>query len=935
MEQPVGLTRRSTLSLAAAGLLAAGAPPITASGAVRSTSSLATTITGSSTSLRTVAPGAGIKTVYKDVFKTSSFLDMLLFVDAGVPKLVTATTGNTNQFQVFDASTGKREYVSSTPTGEKIAANLAWDPAARMVYAGSGGQLLAWSPTTRKLISLGQTAPAATGIYGFDTDAAGRLWGGSYPDGIVWNYDPKSGKLSHFPPFDDRTDYVRALGIWKDVVFAGTGAQDPHLVSFPVGNPGQRTIIKLPDAGVTGFVHRVIVRGDKIFVFAEDSANATRCHIYNAASARWEGELKSASSAFSAPSGTATWHSARSLLIRTDTATMAELVLCPTNITFIRSIAVSGDRIFAAGQHAGEPVVVEYSIGAGRETRRVRPDALKGALNVQSLIGSDHGLLYLGAYQGDGLATLNPATDARWQSSSTAGVSQIENLIQYDTNRFYLGSYGSAKLYSFDRNRISAGDGAFTLITTLRKPHMQSRPFAWAAAGGKVLVGTVPEYGLRGGALSIIDPVTNRLGKVMARFIPEQSIVGLCGYGDIAYGSTSGRGGYGVDDYPGDACVFAYEARTDKVLWTSYLKGHRDLYSPILMDGVLYVATINGLLALDPSNGQLQQTFAVRRRMARPGYQSARAVRIPGTTKIVHDSGGIVMLIDVIGGTQSVLGESGFGTPLAVMPDGRVFAAYQNNNIAELHTGPNPTLVSASDLVTINAAGELLSAPSNGAGGYGAPVRHGTGWDTKTILSFHVTDWDGNGILDILIQRTSGTLELSRGKVNGGFEAPVRVAAGWATKRIAVGPWINGIYPTVIGVDRAGEVRRHPVGASGTIGTGFVLGTGWKDRNITMLDMKGNGRQGLMGRLGAKLYFQPSNGKGAFQGPAEVAASAGWSDTMALASVQSHFRSYSGLLSVKRSGVLQYISAHETGLRGIITYSMDLRNSLLAGSPKF
>ncbi|MCC3269632.1 hypothetical protein MUG94_04820 [Arthrobacter gengyunqii] len=691
MRNSASLTRRSALSLAAtAGFLAAAGPPVAASAAGRPVS-MPATVDSALSGLRSIAPGAGIKRVYKDVFTALSFLDMLLVTDpAGVPKLITATAGDTNQFQVCDAATGKQEFVANTPAGEKISSRLLWDPAKGAIYAGCGGELLRWTFAGRKLVSLGQVAPKATFVSGLALGPAGKIWGGSYPNGITWTWDPGARRFTSFTAFDEVTDYVRAIGIWKGTVFAGTGSRNPHIVSFAQATPQKRTVIPLPSAGRTGFVHRIIVRGDKLFVFAEDTDNETRCFVYDPVTRRWGTEQRSASYAFAEGTGTTTWRIAKSSLVLTDTATMKDQVLCPVDMGLTRSVLVLGDRIMVAGNHAGKPVTAAYSVKSAKETRRVSPKVSRGSFAIQSLIGSDHGLLYFGGYQGKGLASLDPGTDTRWQSPGTEGISQIEHLMQYDRNRLYAGSYGSAKLYSFDRRQINEGDAAFDHITTLRDPYMQSRPFAWTAAAGKVLAGTVPEYGLRGGALVIIDPVKNELETVLNKFIPEQSIVGLTGYGDIAYGTTSGRGGYGVDDHPGDACVFAYNARTGRTVWTSYIKGHRDLYSPILIAGVLYVATINGLLALEPAKGKLQETLAVRNRTARPGYQSARALRIPGTSKIVHSSGDIVLLIDVKERTRSVLGKTGFGTQIGVMSGGRLFISYQNNHLAELHLGPAP-----------------------------------------------------------------------------------------------------------------------------------------------------------------------------------------------------------------------------------------------------
>lgn len=925
-------SRRTVLSVAAAaGLLATAGPALPAAAYAPPRTVVP------AQSLRTIAPGAGVKRVYKDVFKAATFMDMIIVPDlSGVPKLVTAMTGNTNQFQVFDAATGVREHTVSVPG--KITSTLMWNPVTKEVLVGASGELMAWSFASPKVVSRGKVAPGASAVYGFDVDPSGRVWGGSYPGGIIWSYDPKTKAFAQMPAMDSDTDYVKSVGVWKDTVFAGTGSRKPRLISFPAGAPAQRTTIPLPESGDTGFVHRIIVRGDKLFVFAEDKTNTTRCYIYNPVKKAWEGQykLKQASRAFSDPSGTTTWHTAQGSLVKTNLVTMADEILCTTNITTARALHVAGDKITLAGVHRGEPVIATYSISGKKEASRIRADVLEGSLTVQSLIGSDRGLLYFGGYQGDGLGSLDPVTDARWQCPSTVGISQIEHLMQYSRDKLYIGSYGSAKLYAFDQSKVTddEDESAFTHITTLRQPYMQSRPFAWAAAGGKVLTGTVPEYGFRGGALAMIDPTTDTLGTVINKFIPEQSIVGLAGYGDIAYGTTSARGGYGIEDHTGDACVFAYNPRTDRTLWTSYLKGYQDLYSPILLDGVLYVATINGLLALDPSTGKLQRTLMLRSRTARPGYQSARALLLPGTTKIVHSSGNIVMLIDVAANTQSLLAKDGFGTQIAIMPDGRLFASHQNNHIAELHTAPTGSIPSGADQVTITAAGDLMLARSDGAGGFSTPEKIGSGWCPGTIKSFHVTDWNGDGVLDILVQRTSGVLQVYTGKPGGGFNAPTQVMSGWSTREITVGPWVKGPYPTVISVDSAGSVRRHPVGASGGIGQGYVIGSGWAGRQIVMIDMLENGRQGLLGRTGAKLILQPSNGASAFSGSEVQVASAGWSDTRALASVKNHFRAKTGLVSIKKTGALQYISSQGDRFGGIINTAVDLRGSLLAGSSR-
>ncbi|MET1156583.1 hypothetical protein [Arthrobacter sp.] len=447
--------------------------------------------------LLSVGPGLGVKKIHSDVFGTVSYLEQRIVTNpAGVPKLLTSQSGVTNQFQVVDAATGKLEFAATIPG--KVSSNFGYNPATGTVYFGRGdGHLASWKFGSTTVTDLGKATSIATGIYAITVTPNGKLWGGSYPQGLVWSYTPATKKFTESTRIDMDTDYVRALEVVGDTVYAGTGSVNPKMVTFPASNPSKRTVIALPDAGTSGFVSRITARGEKLFVVAEDSDNVQRSYVYNRRTAAWEGAFPGSSlnkNFTGTQKDTLVWGLQSGRITSINTATMVRTPLVDTGISSPRTIHTVGDRIFVSGVDGTANVTAEYSITAKALVRRYATQSKPGALAIQSLIAGSGGLLYFGGYQGNGLASLNPDTGARWRGVEDAGVNQIEHLIEYDKDSVFIGSYGSAVLYRYTPSQQHTGKDAFKLVANLRDECMQSRPFGWAAAAGKVIVGTVPEY---------------------------------------------------------------------------------------------------------------------------------------------------------------------------------------------------------------------------------------------------------------------------------------------------------------------------------------------------------------------------------------------------------------------------------------------------------
>jgi hypothetical protein len=186
--------------------------------------------------------------------------------------------------------------------------------------------------------------------------------------------------------------------------------------------------------------------------------------------------------------------------------------------------------------------------------------------------------MYLGAFMGDGIGSLDLGTQATWRSSTETGIAQIEGMFQYDETSIYVGSYGGGRLFRFNPQTKSV-----TSLIELGEKYLQSRPFAWARAGGRVVAGTVAEYGHNTGSLVSINPLNNSDISVVSGPVVGQSVLGLVGEGDIVYGTTGVKGGYGSVNDTKPAHVFAWNARLKQLLWKRALTGEVEINSPILV----------------------------------------------------------------------------------------------------------------------------------------------------------------------------------------------------------------------------------------------------------------------------------------------------------------------------------------------------------------
>lgn len=608
--------------------------------------------------------------------------------------------GPDKQLQITRAGELSPSYALNIPIenrGEIL--SMAWDATRRTLYLSSAGRLWAWhhaDPT--ELVELADV-PGASVLYELLVDPQGLVWGGTYPLGAVFRYDPATKKTTVFSRLAEDSEYVRRLSM--DVhgrLWAGTGARNPRLFTFLRTSPEVREEIAHPDPIENGFITTVRAGPTKVLITSDDHPDIFELDVKT----RTWGRRIDASGWVRSPS---------SDILQDDTFYKVDggelIAISPTASRSIAKVASQGstsihafgDDVVLAGPTA-DGISLETVTPAQKQVTSLNAVTLElGTFKVQSLLAASDGSIYVGGYQGSGVAGINPETDARWHSPADVDViHQIENMVEFDPERIHLGTYSWADIISCN---VAARDDAssYERLVRLSSQYQQSRPFGLATNSTSLFVGTVPDYGLSGGVLAKIDIAKSSvewiLGDAGAGFVESHSIIGLVANDEYVFGTTSVRNGYGVPDTDGPAHVFMFDITTQEKVWeTTPVASAGALYSPQLVAGWLLVADVEGINVIDPRNGRLEARHRLgpdENSSHRPGWASAEIAAVGNGRRIVHCAAGAISVADFFTATSAQVQDDGpartFGTRVSASPSGRVFAVSQETDVVEISTG--------------------------------------------------------------------------------------------------------------------------------------------------------------------------------------------------------------------------------------------------------
>ncbi len=624
------------------------------------------------------------------------------------PWLAVSVVGPINQLQILDPVAAAPAHVVSIPDSHSGGIeSLVWHQASKTLYLSTADTLLSWSPANPLRVRRIGEVPDATTLYELQLDAAGNVWGGTYPNGATFVYSPVTKKIHAHSRLAADSDYARRLSIGPDdTVWVGTGSRNPRMFSFEASQPERRTEIQLPEPMLNGFISSINVLGNRIVVTASDLAGEL---LLDSVTKKWVGKIertwasRRASAALEESSNI--YNVTRGELYATDIRTWKDTKLGVVHTNTPLALQADETHLRVTSEIASGLRLEYFSFASGKVEAVHTVSLTSSEYKIQSLMGHSDGNIYIGGYMGDGLAAVNPDTGDHWRSPPEEKlINQIEAMIEFDAKRTYIGSYGSADIISLVSSQKDNPQG-YKRLDRLSLQYHQSRPFGWAVNSKNVFFGTVPDYGRAGGVLGMIDPYANEISWILdgggKGFIAKHSIIGLAADERFVYGTTSVRNGYGIPDTDGPAKVFKLEISTRRKIWeTVPVSDSGALYSPKLVAGWLIVADVEGLNVIDPKTGQLvkrHRLTVANNAASRPGWADADIAQVGDGSKIVHSAARTTTVVDFRAGSMSVIGsrtsKETFGSRLASTPSGRVFGYTDKTVLVEFELLPkkNPT----------------------------------------------------------------------------------------------------------------------------------------------------------------------------------------------------------------------------------------------------
>ncbi|WP_141392904.1 hypothetical protein [Glutamicibacter sp. BW77] len=621
----------------------------------------------------------------------------------GLPWLAVSIVGPIHQLQIINPSRNTPAHIVEIPKSHSGGVqSMIWDKKTKYLYLATLNYLLVWKPSSPSEITIVGKVPGATTIYDLQLDSQGTVWGGTYPLGAAFKYAPKTKKIDVFKRVATDTDYVRRVAIdSNDDVWLGTGSRNPRVFRFSSKSPQKITEIPLPEPKRAGFVSSLEAVGNSIVVSID---NVSGQLLLNPQTNSWVGSMDRVWSGrkLSAvnPATKQFYNVSDGQLFATSSSTWQDQLVGKLSASAPLAIyATSSQVVVVSSNKTG--LQIEVFRLSSKSVQLVSTVALaRGQFVVQSLMSHSDGNIYVGGYMGHGITAVHPDTGKHWTSPSEQNaINQIEGMIEFNAQKTYVGSYGSADIVRLNSNAKNNPEG-YQRLLRLATDYEQSRIFAWAKNSKQVFFGTVPEYGRSGGVLGAIDPRTDEVSWVLdgdgEGFIRHHSITGLVADEKYIYGTTSVRNGYGLADTDGNAKVFKLDIATKKISWSvAPIAQCGALYSPKLLAGWLLVADLEGVSVLDPVSGKLLKKHRLtnsRNTSYRPGWKNADLVVVENRGKAVHTAAGTTTAIDFDSGTLATIGspqlKSQFGTRLTVTNSGRVFANVEKTAIAELDLQP-------------------------------------------------------------------------------------------------------------------------------------------------------------------------------------------------------------------------------------------------------
>ncbi|MFI5490073.1 hypothetical protein [Micromonospora echinaurantiaca] len=488
------------------------------------------------------------------------------------------------------------------------------------VYAGSypNAHLYSYDPKTRTTVDLGAPVAGQTVLYGLRPGADGRVYGGTYPGAHVFSYAPGEGFRDHGRMYageqyvvDVAVDPTRNL-LWAAVGTAG------HLIRLDLATGEKRDIWPETMRGDANYPYDINLVGGKLFVKRNKLQGLVLDPDTGAVLA--DGfTMGSRGTSALAPDGRSVYFTSGTDLWRYDLPTDTVGPVRDAAGTPVRSDGagigfgfLDGQLYAVIGNYGGQALRYDPATGASERYRLPFPPQ---ALDINNITAGPDGRIWTNLYINGNLAVLDPATGT---ATNVGRLGQADGF-GWHGGLMYQGVYPYGGVLVYDPAQ------PYRLGTNPRElfrlqPDGQNRPIAFASAGSRIYVGSTPDYGLWGGALTVYDTATGAR-TTHRNIVADQGVISLAVVGDRLWAGTTIGGGGGTVPRATEAKVFTADLVTgEKTAEYTPVPGADAITSLVAgPDGMIWGLADGEVFVLDPATG------AVTHRVDVPGRSSGVA----------------------------------------------------------------------------------------------------------------------------------------------------------------------------------------------------------------------------------------------------------------------------------------------------------------------
>lgn len=436
------------------------------------------------------------------------------------------------------------------------------------LYATGNGKIYSFRLGDDKPKDLGVVLANQKVIWDLHPGKNGVIYGGTYPDGLVFKYDPKSGfEEVSSGPIHAGENYVRSLVYNKTngKIYAGTGTNAKFIMLDPITKMKSKLLDDSYPFKEFLYDMEIIydVKSDDLIFGFINSNTHSQTFVYSTKKDKIELILPpiDIKSLAKDPQSNKVYYTAQSRIFELD---FDQKTPKPTELASIKGSGKAGNWTRDGNYQVFTNVQFIYNLDPANKVLKVQEIQVPNSpINIQSIFWGPDDKVWSSGYLAGQNGTFDPKTG---NHQEYPGLHQTEGMNSLGS-KLYFGTYTKANIYSYDVTQPwNVGSGNPKYIGQIKD---QDRPFAVATLADRkeVIFGTVPPYGYLGGVISHLDTETDSF-QTFTDVIPNQSILSLANYQGRVIGGSSISGGLGIVPSESRGKIFEWDPENKKILWT-------------------------------------------------------------------------------------------------------------------------------------------------------------------------------------------------------------------------------------------------------------------------------------------------------------------------------------------------------------------------------